>query len=163
CGQFPESKGNSIYNLTFLDDYTHWCWVTTIPDKTSATVQNAFSDLIKQIETETELKIKYLRTDGGGEYQGDLTPLLKEMGIKHIHVPEQRRKSLNKVDSRSTRGCFIGYLDTPKMHKIWDFERKCFVNSHDVIFEETQFPKPSDFDEIPADPYIPSPERPPET
>jgi hypothetical protein len=60
-------------------------------------------------------------------------------------------------DSRSTRGCFIGYLDTPKMHKIWDFERKCFVNSHDLIFDETQFPKPSDFDEPPADPYIPSP------
>ena len=55
----------------------------------------------------------------------------------------------------------------PAQGQIWDFERKCFVNSHDVIFEETQFPKPSDFDEIPADPYIPSPspspERPPET
>ena len=49
------------------------------------------------------------------------------------------------------------------MHKIWDFERKCFVNSHDLIFEETQFPKPSDFDEIPADPYIPSSEHPQET
>src|SRR5208282_2897502 len=76
--------------------------------------------------------------------------------ITHIHVSEQRRKSLNKIDNRSTRGCFIGYLDTSKMHKIWDFERKCFVNSHDLIFEETQFPKPSDFDEIPIDPYIPS-------
>jgi hypothetical protein len=69
--------------LTFLDDFTHWCWTVTIKDKTSQTVQKAFHDLIKQIETETELKIKYLRTDNGGEYEGYLTPMLEHMGIKH--------------------------------------------------------------------------------
>jgi transposase InsO family protein len=252
CSQFPESKGNSIYILTFLDDFTHWCWVVAIPNKSSATIQKAFRDLIKQIETESELKIKYLRTDGGGEYQGELTPLLKELGIKHeptsphspqsngkaerlnrtlnehvramlyqanmlksfwaeamataahlinrlpsdtvnaipyelwhnkiltprdlqslkpfgclvhAHVPEARHKPLNKVDPRLTCGCFIGYTDTTTIHKIWDFERKCFVNSHDLIFEETHFPKPSDFDEPPADPYEytpPSPSSEPE-
>jgi hypothetical protein len=41
------------------------------------------------------------------------------------------------------------------MHKIWDFERKCFVDSHDLVFEETQFPRRSDFDEPPADTYDP--------
>src|SRR5436190_13162242 len=93
---------------------------------------------------------------------------LKPFGcLVHTYVPEARRKPLSKVDTQSTRGCFIGYLDTDTMHKIWDFERKCFVNSHDLTFEETQFPKPSDFDEPPADPYIPSqspsPEQQPET
>ena len=47
------------------------------------------------------------------------------------------------------------------MWRVWDFERKVFVNSHDLIFFETQFPKSSDFDEPPADPYdrsTPSPE-----
>jgi hypothetical protein len=39
------------------------------------------------------------------------------------------------------------------MHKIWDFEQKCFVNSHNLIFKETQFLKPSDFDEPLADAY----------
>ena len=79
---------------------------------------------------------------------------LKPFGcIVHSHVPEARRKALNKLDPQSTHGCFIGYLDTTTMHKIWDFERKCFVNSHDLIFEETWFPKPSDFDEPPADLY----------
>jgi len=24
CGQYPKSKGNSVYNLTFLDDFRHW-------------------------------------------------------------------------------------------------------------------------------------------
>jgi transposase InsO family protein len=182
--------------LTFLDDFTHWCWTVTLKDKTSQSVQKAFHDLIKLIQNETELKIKYLRTDNGGEYEGYLTPMLEHMGIKHettvpfsspsngkaerlnrtlnehvramlfqanmpqsfwaeamataaylinrlpsssidgipyelwyekvldskelkllkpfgclvnVHNPEQRLKPLNKFDSRSTFGCFIGY------------------------------------------------------
>ena len=79
--------------------------------------------------------------------------LLKPFGcLVNAHVPEQRRKPSNKVDTRSTFGCFIGY-HTSVSHKIWDFERKCFVNSRDLVFEETEFPKASDFDEPPADPY----------
>jgi transposase InsO family protein len=84
CGPFPTSKGFTKLLLTFLDEYTHWCWITAIDDKSSATVNREFRKLIKQIETETDLKIKYLRTDGGGEYERDLTPLvLEEMGIQH--------------------------------------------------------------------------------
>jgi len=240
CGPYPTSKGKSVYILTFLDEHTHWCWTATIPDKSSATVCQEYRYLVKQIETQSDLKIKYLRTDGGGEYEGELTPVLKDLGVKHeptsphspqsngkaerlnrtlnnyaramlyqanmpksfwaeaittaayllnrlpsdsvngipyelwhgrqltmqdlksikpfgciVHanVPKKRRKRLGKMDTRSTTGCFVGYTDSTTMHKIWDFERKCFVNSHDLIFEETQFPEPSDFDEPPADAY----------
>ena len=83
CGPFPTSKGLMKLLLTFLDEYSHWCWIVTIDDKSSATVNREFRQLIKQIETETELKIKYLRADGGSEYEGDLTPVLSEMGIQH--------------------------------------------------------------------------------
>ena len=41
------------------------------------------------------------------------------------------------------------------MHKIWNFERKRFEKSHNLIFDETQFPSPSNFDEPPADSYNP--------
>src|SRR5216110_1340494 len=51
--------------------------------------------------------------------------------------------------------CFVEYTDTNIMHKIWNFERKKFEKSHDLIFEETQFPKSNDFDEPPADSYNP--------
>ena len=79
---------------------------------------------------------------------------LKPFGcIVHIHVPEERQKASSKVDTQSTTGCFVGYTKTNTMWRVWDFERKVFVNSHDLIFFETQFPKPSDFDEPPADPY----------
>src|SRR5947207_10413641 len=43
--------------------------------------------------------------------------------------------------------CFIGYIDINIMHKIWNFERKKFERSHDLIFEETQFSKSNDFNE----------------
>ena len=109
CGPFPTSKGNSIYIITFLDELTHWCWIATIPDKTSATVYQEYRNLIKQIETESDLKIKYLRTDSGKEYQGFVSPFLKELGIKHEptspHSPQSNGKAerLNRTLETFTR------------------------------------------------------------
>ena len=241
CGPYPMSKGDSVYDLTFLDEFTHWCWTATIPDKSLATICQEYRNLVQQIETESELKIKYLRSDGGREYEGALTPVLKDLGVKHetasphspqsdgkaerlnrtlnnyaramlyqanmlksfwaeaittaayllnrlpsdaidngipyelwhgralttrdlhsikpfgcmveANVPKKRRKKLGKVDTRSTTGCFIGYTDSTTMHKIWDFERKCFTKSHDLFFDETRFSEPFDFDEPPADAF----------
>src|SRR5437667_8730157 len=53
---------------------------------------------LKQIKNETELKIKYLRTDNGGEYAGDLLPLLKEMGIIHEHGQPHSPQSNGKAE-----------------------------------------------------------------
>ena len=90
-------KGKTIYILTFLDEYTHWCWVVTIADKSSSTVCKEYYNLIKQIKMESDLKIKYLRTDSGREYQGNLMPVLKELGIKHeptsLHSPQSNGKA----------------------------------------------------------------------
>ena len=97
----------------------------------------------------------------------DLKALKPFRYIVHTHIPKKWRKKNSKVDTHSTTRCFIGYTDSNTMHKIWDLEWKCFVNSHDLIFEETQFPKPSDSNEPPVDTYnprtpSPSPESIPE-
>jgi len=96
-GLFPASKGKTIYVLTFLDEYTHWCWVVSITDKSFSTVCQEYCYLIKQIETETDLKIKYLCTDGCKEYEGNLTPVLKELGVTHEptspHSPQSNGKA----------------------------------------------------------------------
>ena len=81
CGQFPESQGNSIYNLTFLDEVTQYAYAIPIPDKSSETVQKAFTDWVVKVERETGRKVKRLRMDGGGEYQDELTPVLNTLGI----------------------------------------------------------------------------------
>jgi len=97
CGPYPTSKGKSVYILTFLDEYTHWCRTITIPDKSSATIYWEYRHLIKQIDTESELIIKYLRTDGGGEYEGALRPVFEDLGIKHEppspHSPQSNAKA----------------------------------------------------------------------
>ena len=68
CSQYPESEGNTVYNLTFLDELTHYAHSVAIPDKTSETVKKEFSQWIAAVERETGLKIKRLRSDGDGEY-----------------------------------------------------------------------------------------------
>ena len=35
-------------------------------------------------------------------------------------------------------------------YKYWNFERKCFLESYDLIFWETEFPQPIDFEQPPA-------------
>ena len=113
CGLFLTSKGNSIYILTFLDELMHWCWIAIIPDKSSATVCREYRNLIKQIETESDLKIKYLRTDGGKEYQGFVLPLLKELGIRHEptspHSPQSNGKAERLNRTLETFTCAMLY------------------------------------------------------
>ena len=81
-GPHKESKGRSKYFITFLDDFTHFCWVVTIPDKNSKTVRDAFEKWIRTFENKS-MKIEYLRTDGGKEYEGYVTPVLEALGIEH--------------------------------------------------------------------------------
>ena len=71
----------------------------------------------------------------------------------HACVSSKRQKKRGKIDTRSNFGCFIGYTDTNTMHKIWNFERKRFEKSHDLIFEESQFSTSKHFDEPSADVY----------
>ena len=87
CGQYPELEGNSIYNLTFLNELTHHAWTRPILNKVSSTVAQKFSQFVATVERETGLKIKCLRTDEGEEYQGYLTFIIQVLGIKHETTP----------------------------------------------------------------------------
>ena len=98
CGLFSISKSKSIYLLTFLDELTHWCWITTIADKTSATICREYRNLIKQIEMEIDLKIKYLWTDDDKKYEEDLTSVLKELGVKHESTSPHSSQSNRKAE-----------------------------------------------------------------
>lgn len=64
-------------------------------------------------------KVKALRTDGGGEYQGVLTLLLKALGIKHEltppHTPELNGKAerLNRTLNNMVRA-MLAQANMPK-------------------------------------------------
>ena len=78
--------------------------------------------------------------------------LLKLFGcIVWDYVPEKRRKRKprSKLEDRGTRGCFVGYISSI-IYKYWNFERKCFLEFYDLIFWETEFPQPIDFEQPPA-------------
>src|SRR5216117_2714287 len=52
------------------------------------------SKQIKDANTKSNKRVKYLRTDGGGEYTGALTPLLSSYGL---HISQQRPTHLNPM------------------------------------------------------------------
>jgi len=109
CGPWISSKGKSRYNLIFLDDYSHYVFIFTIPNKSSATLRINFAKFIKLVENQTNKRMKKPRTDNGGEYEGELTPFLESLGIKHEptapYTPQSNRKAerMNRTLNESVR------------------------------------------------------------
>lgn len=247
-GPFTTSLGRSKYFLTFLDDDSHYCWVRPLHDKASAIVCKAFVTWIRELQNKG-ITVQILRTDRGGEYEGELSRVLKSLGVNHqrtasyspqsngraerlnciltetvramlfhanmpqtfsaealqtatftlnflpsstiqnkipwemwhgkplsldtleklhpfgsirvvhAHVPCQRRWTKGKLAPRSTVGCFIGYQQSgmdeqTTTYKYWDFERKCFDYSNNLL-RTVKFLKPNSFDTPPAAPSPP--------
>ena len=96
--QFPESQGNSIYNLTFLDEVTQYTYIIPISDKSSETVKNVFTDWIVKVEREIDYKIKCLRMNGGGEYQDEFISILNTLEIQHKTIPSRTSKLNDKAE-----------------------------------------------------------------
>jgi hypothetical protein len=57
-----------------------------------------YRHLIQQIETESDQKIKYLQTKGIKEYEGDLKPILNELGVKHQSISPHSPQSNGKAE-----------------------------------------------------------------
>jgi hypothetical protein len=120
--QFPESEGNSVYNLTFLNEATHYAYAVPIQNKSSETVKKVFTQWIVAVERETGSKLKRLRTDGGGECQGELTPILEALSIKHEPTPPRtpelngKAERLNRTLNDTVRAMLI-HANMP--HSFW--------------------------------------------
>ena len=61
--------GGAKYMVTFIDDYFKRCWVYPIKKKSDAFP--VFKEYKVRVELESGKKIKYLRTNNGGEYTDD--------------------------------------------------------------------------------------------
>lgn len=67
CGPMRvESKGGAKYFVTFIDDYSKWCEVRFLRNKSDAF--NAFKEIKALVENRTERRIKMLQSDNGREY-----------------------------------------------------------------------------------------------
>ena len=63
------SIGGNRYTADFIDDATRWTEIVPIQKKSQAFT--AYKRLEAQIMTHNDTKIKYLRSDRGGEFNGD--------------------------------------------------------------------------------------------
>ncbi|MCO5574939.1 hypothetical protein L7F22_028734 [Adiantum nelumboides] len=122
CGPMrTPSVGNSLYFVTFIDDFSRFCWV--YPLKAKSDVFAFFQHYVSMVENETGCKVQTLRTDRGGEYMsGAFKDFLGKKGIKHQctmpYTPQQ-----NGVAERKNRSlmemarCMLKAKSLP--HKLW--------------------------------------------
>lgn len=62
----PKSKGGALYVLTCIDDYSRFVYVYLLAAKPQ--VLERFQDFCVMVETQTDCKIKCIRSDNGGEF-----------------------------------------------------------------------------------------------
>jgi len=60
------SHGGARYFVTFMDDYSQTIWVYFMREKSKVFAK--FKEWKAEVENQTGRKIKYLRSDNGGEY-----------------------------------------------------------------------------------------------
>jgi hypothetical protein len=93
CGPMTtESLGGAYYFVTFVDDYSRFTMVYCIKNKSQ--VPEKFKEYEAYVTNQFGLRIKIIRTDGGGEYSSEeFANFLKGKGIKHEvtapYCPEQ--------------------------------------------------------------------------
>ncbi|MCO5581903.1 hypothetical protein L7F22_035792 [Adiantum nelumboides] len=122
CGPMrTPSVGNSLYFVTFIDEFSRFCWV--YPLKAKSDVFAIFQHYVSMVENETGCKIQTLRTDRGGEYMsGAFKDFLGKKGIKHQCTMPYRPQQ-NGVAERKNRSlmdmarCMLKAKSLP--HKLW--------------------------------------------
>ena len=106
-GPFPTpSYGNSRYVLTFIDDFSRYCWVYFL--KLKSKFFETFKVYKDLVENACGNKIKVLRNENGKEYVNkNLYHLCEEFGIQMQHyvpytpqhngVAERKNRSLKEM------------------------------------------------------------------
>jgi hypothetical protein len=80
CKMSVRSMGGAKYFVTFINDLYRKVWVYV--SKTKDQVLSVYKQFEVSVERETEKKIKFLRTDNGGEYINPFDAYCKEQGIR---------------------------------------------------------------------------------
>lgn len=63
---YEKSLGGHLYYVTFIDNHSRKTWIYLL--KTKDEVFDKFKEFSVEVETLTEIKIKTLRYENGGEY-----------------------------------------------------------------------------------------------
>lgn len=75
-----ESNGGAKYFLSIVDDFSTKVWIFLLKNKSDT--YSRFKEWLKQIQTQTERKVKTIRTDNGLEFLShEFKNLCKDQGI----------------------------------------------------------------------------------
>ncbi|KAL4388598.1 hypothetical protein GQ457_09G027370 [Hibiscus cannabinus] len=153
CGPMRISSLNgSIYFLIFIDDFSSWCWVFFLKQKSE--VFDVFQRFKANSENQSGKKIKTLRFDNGSEYTSrQFASYLKKLGIHHqltvVYTPQQNGVSERKnrtvlnmarcllFEKKIPKG-FGQRLSTPLNLKfdedsIWDWNKSVIEHSKQIV------------------------------
>jgi hypothetical protein len=92
-GPFPlAARDGSTNNIKFVDAFSGYTKMETLPDRTAGTVAATFRRFMARMERRTGRKIKVVRADGGTEYMGEFLDDLEALGIvKQKGLPYQHQ------------------------------------------------------------------------
>ncbi|WZZ37770.1 hypothetical protein YC2023_034029 [Brassica napus] len=117
CSMSEKSNGGASYFVTFVDDHSRKVWVYLLKSKDQ--VLDAFKEFVAQAERSTGQKLKYVRSDNGGEYRGPFEAFCKAHGIRMEKTPP-KTPQLNGLAERMSRTitervrCMLSHAKLPK-------------------------------------------------
>jgi transposase InsO family protein len=80
------TKGGKRYFMTFIDDCTRFCYVYLLKTKDEAL--HYFKIYKAEVENQLERKVKWLKSDCGGEYfSSEFSEFYVKHGIIHERTP----------------------------------------------------------------------------
>ena len=102
------SMSQSKYALTFIDEFSKYCWVYFLKHKSE--VFDLFKVFKALVENQSGRRLKILRSDNGGEYvNSKFIQYCKDVGIQMQHsipytpqqngVAERKNRSLKEMET----------------------------------------------------------------
>ena len=100
--QQPDIGEGFKYFITFIDDYSRYCWVYFTKRKDAATIRSIYEQWQRDAVNKANKPVSFLMTDGGGEYQAEMANILNDSGTTHLKSPPYTPES-NGLAERQNR------------------------------------------------------------
>ena len=100
CQVDTKSLAGAQYFVTFIEDHNRRLWAT--PLKRKDQVLSIFKELHARVERESGRKLKAVRADNGGEYQGQFEEYCRSKGIR-LEFTMPKTPEVNGLAERMNR------------------------------------------------------------
>src|SRR5438046_8726808 len=90
------------YFITFIDDFSRYCWIYFTLHKDAKTIRDIYEIWRADAENKAGERVSYLQTDVGSESQKQMAEILKSSGVTHLKSPPYSHES-NGLAERQNR------------------------------------------------------------